>query len=457
MFARNGTALSQEDRAEIARRRGLCFTCGASTHEIKIMGRRPLTNENVYIGVCIKCHPDSVPPEILRDWQARVGPATSTQRFKGAVMAVNIAQQHPRAGPGPIPSTGSSNSVNRGGSKEEVRITSKRRASPNTTDPLSMQLMVLDSSNSSNESVVEACKRITTLVGGKPIHDPHNLSRAFSSVLSRCAKYSDQVGPYNASILFETSATLLTIMKYFEGSNSIRDTDIDIIIGILNTVLDSDVDNVVLLGLVMDIVVVLCSLRKDMPTKLNVIAVTIDCMIEHEKNKDIQEKGCAILASLAAVESLQVNLSIGESGGIDAIISAFAKFTNDLKVQFNACRALCHLSTDPESRMLISAQGGIILLTTALNNFPDHTDLLDAAASALLNLSSDAQGQALANSTIAETARATLRRHPKSPSLQQKCRGILDNLDVRAGSENAKGKTSSILDKWGCSMFNPNS
>lgn len=52
--------------------KGICLTCG-----VKVIGRnflrqaKPLTNDNVYHGTCIRCNQSSVPADVLRQWQTR--------------------------------------------------------------------------------------------------------------------------------------------------------------------------------------------------------------------------------------------------------------------------------------------------------------------------------------------------------------------------------------------------
>jgi Mg-chelatase subunit ChlD len=56
-FFKNGTALSHEERAAIAKRKGKCIGCGIKTHNITILRRTPITNQHVDKGVCIRCTP----------------------------------------------------------------------------------------------------------------------------------------------------------------------------------------------------------------------------------------------------------------------------------------------------------------------------------------------------------------------------------------------------------------
>ena len=70
-FAKNGTALTQEERAAIAKRKGLCVQCGVKTHVISVFKKAPVTDDNVYKGICIKCQPTSVPGKILQEYEHR--------------------------------------------------------------------------------------------------------------------------------------------------------------------------------------------------------------------------------------------------------------------------------------------------------------------------------------------------------------------------------------------------
>lgn len=109
-FGKNGTALSQEERASIARRRGLCLKCGTRTHVVKIMSRTPLTNDDVYQGICIKCNNNSVPASVLQEWQMRNAQVAAVKpvnnRFKAVGNAVRVTHgSHPGLRP-PNPAAG---------------------------------------------------------------------------------------------------------------------------------------------------------------------------------------------------------------------------------------------------------------------------------------------------------------------------------------------------------------
>lgn len=68
-FAKNGTALTQEERSAMAKRKGLCVQCGVKTHVISVFKKAPITNDDVYKGTCIKCNPTSVPGKTLQEYE----------------------------------------------------------------------------------------------------------------------------------------------------------------------------------------------------------------------------------------------------------------------------------------------------------------------------------------------------------------------------------------------------
>lgn len=66
---------TQIEREAMAKKKGLCVTCGIKTHDVKKMFKRvPLTNAQVYEGKCIKDNRDLVPPEVYLDWKKAFAP-----------------------------------------------------------------------------------------------------------------------------------------------------------------------------------------------------------------------------------------------------------------------------------------------------------------------------------------------------------------------------------------------
>lgn len=71
-YDKNGRLLDDQARAEIAKRQGICITCGVRLTVRKGLGlsRKPLTNDQVYQGKCIRCDPRMVPLTVRKNWEA---------------------------------------------------------------------------------------------------------------------------------------------------------------------------------------------------------------------------------------------------------------------------------------------------------------------------------------------------------------------------------------------------
>lgn len=292
---------------------------------------------------------------------------------------------------------------------------------------------ILDDPASPDDLLIEACGAIWAYTAKQTLPNTSVGSQLFRSVLGLCGKSKGENAFFNSPVLTEASGALGGIMRcIIDSPVHIPDNDIDLIVSILDLVIECDVENVVLMERMLDIMLTLCVLTKELLIQFGAIVVVIDCMVEHEANEVIQQKGCAILALIASTENLQVNLSIAETDGIDMIVSALANFTENATIQTDACRALSHLSIDHESRMLIASQGGLILLVNAMNKFRTDVDLLEAACSALLNLSSDAEEQVLAGSSVIETVIGVMHEQVLSSRLHEKSLGVLQNVSMRS-------------------------
>jgi uncharacterized protein (DUF3820 family) len=71
MFNQHGTALSQMEREALAKKKGICVRCGVRTHKVKMFKSKPLTNDDVYMGVCIRDYPSGVPSPIVHAWEIK--------------------------------------------------------------------------------------------------------------------------------------------------------------------------------------------------------------------------------------------------------------------------------------------------------------------------------------------------------------------------------------------------
>lgn len=104
MFGPNGTLLTQKQRETIAKKKGKCPQCGIQTHKVKRLGKTPLTNEDVYKGICIKHDTGSqLPPSVLIDYQAR-NPNVEDRghsRFKAVAQTTRILTPRSKHHAGP--------------------------------------------------------------------------------------------------------------------------------------------------------------------------------------------------------------------------------------------------------------------------------------------------------------------------------------------------------------------
>lgn len=61
-FSPSGAVLTEDERRQIATRRGLCYPCGRKTHKIRPFGKtKALNNEDVCNGICLVCYPEMRP------------------------------------------------------------------------------------------------------------------------------------------------------------------------------------------------------------------------------------------------------------------------------------------------------------------------------------------------------------------------------------------------------------
>ena len=68
-FSNTGRVLTEKEKIHVAEVKGYCLKCGIRTHKgNKAVRQRPLTNDEVWKGICIKCHPSKVPTDIRQQY-----------------------------------------------------------------------------------------------------------------------------------------------------------------------------------------------------------------------------------------------------------------------------------------------------------------------------------------------------------------------------------------------------
>mmetsp|Transcript_21132 Transcript_21132/g.60598 ORF Transcript_21132/g.60598 Transcript_21132/m.60598 type:complete len:1143 (+) Transcript_21132:1-3429(+) len=109
------------------------------------------------------------------------------------------------------------------------------------------------------------------------------------------------------------------------------------------------------------------------------IITIIDALQAFPEEIDIQILGCSIIARLC-VESLQVQFACVESNGIETILGGMARFQKNKGLQSNACHAIAHLSVDEEARERMAAAGGLGIIASVKESFPEDEDLQNDAS-----------------------------------------------------------------------------
>ena len=89
-YNQRGRLLSEEERQRIADRLGVCLRCNVQLSVKRgILARRPLTNDNVFQGICIRCNPRKVPQTIFQAWDKRNRPLRSARVTPAGVSSMN--------------------------------------------------------------------------------------------------------------------------------------------------------------------------------------------------------------------------------------------------------------------------------------------------------------------------------------------------------------------------------
>jgi hypothetical protein len=93
-MAPNGTIYTDNQRQKMADEMGVCLNCGVRVKEKKFrLFATPLTNGDVYQGICIQCNRSSVPRTVYQEWQRRNRPAPVTSSTDGGMHRFRNAAQ----------------------------------------------------------------------------------------------------------------------------------------------------------------------------------------------------------------------------------------------------------------------------------------------------------------------------------------------------------------------------
>jgi len=175
------------------------------------------------------------------------------------------------------------------------------------------------------------------------------------------------------------------------------------------------------------------------------IVAVIDGMTANGGNANIQEKGCNILRRLAAYH-LEIKLTIVESDGVDAVLNNMMTHSANEAVIREACSALSVLCVDKQTRTFIIQQGGVLLLENAMEIHIGSNLIQENALDALCLLSSDADSEILLTSNIIKSIKDSLDNHIEESNVQRRGLSILRNFSLRDEKIKSSIESSGCLD-----------
>jgi pyridoxine 5'-phosphate synthase PdxJ len=290
----------------------------------------------------------------------------------------------------------------------------------------------IHSSKSSTELRIEVCCVLWAMTTKNSSQNGMTLSTMLNAVVTLMEDRGDGT-PYQPRLQTAAAGAAASISWCLRQDPSIIDSEsVDALIANVYRALEFDHDGVETMTSILSALLNLIYLDEGTVLRSGAIVVVIDLMFEVENHAAIQEKGCTILARLAASEDLQVNLSIVQTEGIDLLVMTLATYSTNEVIQTQACKALSHLSIDPESRMLITSQGGLELIVNALNVYRGNLEVAESATLALLNLSADGEGELLISSGVVEAVVQAMKKYRNNSKLQENGMGVLQNVSMKA-------------------------
>ncbi|KAL7554653.1 hypothetical protein ACHAWF_018586 [Thalassiosira exigua] len=217
------------------------------------------------------------------------------------------------------------------------------------------------------------------------------------------------------------------------------DTVVDVVIATLFSYLDKRASLPSLFHFAFCLLGQLCDdkLTRDIIVDHGGIVAVVDGMGANENLDDpsaralIQESGCNILKQLAC-HDLETKLKIVEADAVDVIMSVIISHSEHEGVLSKAFRALSSLSVDSASRYFIAQQGGIMLISNAIDNLSQSVAVQETGLVALCILASDAKEDILTGSNIFSVVTDSLKDHAENAAIQRNGLALLYNLSLRS-------------------------
>ena len=163
------------------------------------------------------------------------------------------------------------------------------------------------------------------------------------------------------------------------------------------------------------------------------IVAIIDGMNINHGNVPIQEEGCSIIQRLAR-GSIDTAMLIIEADGVDVVLSILESYSTNAPLVSKAFDILQSLSISRQLRVFIASQGGLVLVTNAMNFLEGDSKVQEKALKALANLVSDIDNNAIEMSNIPAAVSSTVFNHLSEGDIQEVGITILKNLSKRSDS-----------------------
>lgn len=163
------------------------------------------------------------------------------------------------------------------------------------------------------------------------------------------------------------------------------------------------------------------------------IVAIIDGMNINHGNVPIQEEGCSIIQRLAR-GSIDTAMLIIEADGVDVVLSILESYSTNAPLVSKAFDILQSLSISRQLRVFIASQGGLVLVTNAMNFLEGDSKVQEKALKALANLVSDIDNNAIEMSNLPAAVSSAVFNHLSEGDIQEVGITILKNLSKRSDS-----------------------
>jgi len=396
-FAKNGTALTQEERAAIAKRKGLCVQCGVKTHVISVFKRAPVNSDDVYKGICIKCNPTSVPMKVYQDYEHRNprqnAPAVARHAKQVITMAAAANRAKKRVADRPtsnsITASAGQHHADQRQSHSSGNSSLSNSAGRNTGGTTTLK-------SSSNK--IPGMLPKTNSKGAKPLNQVDSrpcmnnepsyagpLGHSMSAELDFQQSFNTSTGTSQSSVSFVKRQSTNLQEDYTGDVDKPSDVDVG---GLLDK-LREDRQNAE-------------ELRKTLHQLRNfgfeddargVLSEIRDLMYEYSNDAKIMSVACGALWRLSAgVQSLKIEAA--ENGTIESIIDAMRKEHNLEDADFMqwSLGCLASLAHAEEVKVFLAKIGGIEVIVDGLNRHSHSAGVFEWGARALHNLAFQQQG-----------------------------------------------------------------